>query len=453
MFKRFIAPSSFYKDVLVVAIPFMLQQLITSSLNLVDNLMVGQLGGIALGGVAITNRFFMIGVFATFGVTGAASIFIAQYFGAKDEENIKQAFRYSLTSVYLVMIPFILLGLIAPQSVLGFFSQDPAILQAGSEYIRIVAFAFIPLGLTFALASAMRSVGETKIPLLISIVAVTMNAILNYILIFGHFGFPRLGIAGAAYATVISRTFEMIAMLVSLKIKHFSFSTKVSQIFHISSYNLKTITIKALPLTINEFLWAGGMATLFKLYATRGSEVIAGMSIASTTADLFFVLFGGMAVATTVMISQPLGANELDEARNRGYYMLGFSAVLALLLGSIMFFSSMIVPQLYDVTLVEREIASSVLRVMSVMFVIYMSTAECYFILRAGGDMKSTLIMDSVFMWVVNVPVVFMVAYFTDWPILAIYLAGQSTDFLKLMISYSLVKKEKWVKNLTIQNT
>ena len=169
MFKRFIAPSSFYKDVLVVAIPFMLQQLITSSLNLVDNLMVGQLGGIALGGVAITNRFFMIAVFATFGVTGAASIFIAQYFGAKDEENIKQAFRYSLTSVYLVMIPFIALGLIAPQSVLGFFSQDPAILQAGSEYIRIVAFAFIPLGLTFALASAMRSVGETKIPLFISI--------------------------------------------------------------------------------------------------------------------------------------------------------------------------------------------------------------------------------------------------------------------------------------------
>ena len=431
----------------------MLQQLITSSLNLVDNLMVGQLGGIALGGVAITNRFFMIAVFATFGVTGAASIFIAQYFGAKDEENIKQAFRYSLTSVYLVMIPFIALGLIAPQSVLGFFSQDPAILQAGSEYIRIVAFAFIPLGLTFALASAMRSVGETKIPLFISIVAVTMNAILNYILIFGHFGFPRLGIAGAAYATVISRTFEMIAMLISLKVKHFSFSTKLSQIFHISAYNLKTITIKALPLTINEFLWAGGMATLFKLYATRGSEVIAGMSIASTTADLFFVLFGGMAVATTVMISQPLGANQLDEARNRGYYMLGFSAILALLLGSIMFFSSMIVPQLYDVTLIEREIASSVLRVMSVMFVIYMSTAECYFILRAGGDMKSTLIMDSVFMWVVNVPVVFVVAYFTDWPILAVYLAGQSTDFLKLMISYTLVKKEKWVKNLTIQNT
>ncbi|MBS3990805.1 MAG: MATE family efflux transporter [Erysipelothrix sp.] len=453
MFKRFIAPSSFYKDVLVVAIPFMLQQLITSSLNLVDNLMVGQLGGIALGGVAITNRFFMIAVFATFGVTGAASIFIAQYFGAKDEENIKQAFRYSLTSVYLVLIPFVILGLIAPQSVLGFFSQDPAILQVGGEYIRIVAFAFIPLGLTFALASAMRSVGETKIPLYISIVAVSMNAILNYILIFGHFGFPRLGVAGAAYATVISRTFEMIAMLISLKIKHFSFSTKVSQIFHISKYNLKTITIKALPLTINEFLWAGGMATLFKLYATRGSEVIAGLSIASTTADLFFVLFGGMAVATTVMISQPLGANELDEARSRGYYMLGFSAVLALLLGSVMFFSSMIVPQLYDVTLIEREIASSILRIMSVMFVIYMSTAECYFILRAGGDMKSTLIMDSVFMWVVNVPVVFVVAYYTNWPILAVYLAGQSTDFLKLMVSYALVKKEKWVKNLTIQNT
>ncbi|MCD8574543.1 MAG: MATE family efflux transporter [Erysipelotrichaceae bacterium] len=453
MFKRFIAPSQFYKNVLVVAIPFMLQQLITSSLNLVDNLMVGQLGGIALGGVAITNRFFMVGIFATFGVTGAASIFIAQYFGAKDEENIKQAFRYSLTAVYLVMLPFIILGLLIPQTVLGFFSQDPAILQAGTEYIRIVAFAFLPLGLTFALASAMRSVGETKIPLVISIVAVSMNAILNYVLIFGHFGLPALGVAGAAYATVISRFFEMIALLVSLKMKHFTFSTKPSQVFHISSYNLKTITIKALPLTINEFLWSAGMATLFKLYATRGSEVISGMSIASTTADLFFVLFGGMAVATTVMISQPLGANELEEARTRGYYMLGFSIVLALFLGSLMFISSIAVPQFYQVSQTEREIASSVLRIMSLMFVIYMSNAECYFILRAGGDMKSTLIMDSVFMWLVNVPAVFIAATFTSWPILAIYLVGQSTDFLKLLISYALVKKEKWVKNLTLQNT
>lgn len=453
MFKRFLAPREFYKNVLTVAIPFMLQQLITSSLNLVDNLMVGQLGGIALGGVAITNRFFMIAIFASFGVTGAASIFIAQYFGAKDEENIKQAFRYSITSVYLVLIPFILLGLFVPETVLGFFSQDPAILNAGGEYIRIVAFAFIPLGLTFTLASAMRSIGETKIPLYISILAVSLNAFLNYALIFGHFGFPELGIAGAAYATVISRTCELIAMLVSLKVKHFSFSTKVSQIFKISPYNLKNITVKALPLTINEFLWAGGMATLFRLYATRGSEVISGLSIASTTADLFFVLFGGMAVATTVMISQPLGANELEEARNRGYYMLGFSAILALCLGSLMFIASTIVPQFYNVTLIERTIATSILRIMSIMFVIYMSTAECYFILRAGGDMKSTLIMDSVFMWMVNVPVVYLVATFTTWPILLVYLAGQSTDFLKLVLSYALVKKEKWVKNLTLQNT
>lgn len=453
MLHRFIAPKAFYKNVLTVAIPFMLQQLITSSLNLVDNLMVGQLGGIALGGVAITNRFFMIAIFASFGVTGAASIFIAQYFGAKDEENIKQAFRYSVTSIYVVLIPFIVLALTMPQAILGFFSQDPAILVVGGEYIRIVAFAFIPLGLTFTIASAMRSVGETKIPLFISVFAVSLNALLNYALIFGHFGFPQLGVAGAAYATVISRMCELIALLISLKIKRFDFSTKITQLFHISKYNLRMITVKALPLTLNEFMWAGGMATLFSLYATRGTIVISGFSIASTTADLFFVLFGGMAIATTVMISQPLGANQLEEARKRGYYMLGFSAAMALVLGMMMFVAASIVPHFYNVSEAERQVATTILRVMSVMFVIYMGTAECYFILRAGGDMKSTLIIDSAFMWIVNVPIVFAAAHLTSWPILFVFLAGQSTDFIKLAISYHFVKKEKWVNNLTLQNT
>ena len=450
-YRKFIGPKQFYKDVLKIAVPLMLQQLITSSVNLVDNLMVGQLGDASLGGVAATNRFYMIAFFATFGILAAAGIFIAQYFGAKDQEHIKQSFRFSILSAYLVILPFFFLGFLRPQWGIQYFTSDAGIVAEGIRYMTIASFSLLPLGPILAMTSAMRSIGETKIPLYAGIISVMTNAFFNYILIFGHFGFPAMGVAGAAYATVIARLVEVTILLAVMKVKSFAFSTKITELFHISKLIIKNVSVKAAPLALNEFFWASGMATLFKFYATRGPEVISGMSIAGTTADLFFTLFGGMAVASTVMISQPLGANDLDTGRANGYRMLGFSVFLAMCFAIIMFGASFIVPNFYNVSQEARMIAQTILRIMSVMFWIYMGTAQCYFILRAGGDTKSTFLMDSGFMWLVNIPVVFAFAYWTDFPIFVVYIAGQSTDFLKLTFSYWLVKKEKWVVNLTLQ--
>ncbi len=449
-FAKFIGTKSFYKQVLIVAIPLMVQQLVTSSVNLLDNLMVGQLGDASLSGVAVTNRFFMIAIFGTFGVLAASSIYIAQFFGAKDNDHMKQSFRYSLLSAYLIMGPFVVLALLFPDAILGFFTKTPAILAEGAIYMRIAALTFIPLALTMAIGNAMRSIGQTKIPLYAGVVSMLSNAFFNYCMIFGNFGFPRLGVAGAAWATLIARILELIILLIVLNYKHFPFSTRIGDLFKVQKYLVKTITIKALPLTANEILWSSGMATLFMFYATRGDTVLVGFQIAGTTADLFFVLMGGMAAATTVLISQPLGANKLAEARDNGYKLLGFSVFLAAIFGVAMFASSFFVPYLFRVSAESRWIATTQLRIMSVMFWIYMSTAECYFILRAGGDTRSTLFMDSGFMWAVNIPAVALVTYLTKWPVFSIYLVGQSTDFFKLMLSYTLVKHEKWVKNLTM---
>jgi putative MATE family efflux protein len=450
-YSKFIGPKQFYKDVLKIAVPLMLQQLITSFVNLVDNLMVGQLGDASLGGVAATNRFYMIAFFATFGILAAAGIFIAQYFGAKDREHMKQSFRFSILSAYLVILPFFVLGFLKPEWGIQYFTSDAGIVSEGIKYMSVASFSLLPLGLILAMTSAMRSTGETKIPLYAGIISVLTNAIFNYILIFGHFGFPAMGVAGAAYATIIARFVELGILMFVMKVKAFAFSTKISEIFHISKMIVRNVSYKAAPLALNEFLWASGMATLFKFYATRGPEVISGMSIAGTTADLFFTLFGGMAVASTVMISQPLGANDLETGRANGYRMLGFSMFLAMCFAILMFGSSFIVPYFYNVSDEARSISQNVLRIMSFMFWIYMGTAQCYFILRAGGDTKSTFLMDSGFMWFVNIPVVFAFAYLTKYPIYIVYIAGQSTDFIKLSFSYWLVKKEKWVINLTLQ--
>jgi len=438
----------FYLSVLVIAVPFMLQQLITSSVNLLDNLMVGQLGDAAIAGVAAANRYYMIANFGIFGVGGAMSIFLAQYFGANDEEHVKQTFRYGIISAYVIIAPFVVLGFMFPDQILGFFTRDLAVIKMGSDYLRIAILTYIPMALSMTIGNAMRSLGETKVPLYSSIAAIFTNAFFNYIMIFGHLGFPALGVAGAAYATIIARMVEVIIFLVVSKRMNFMFKTAVKDLFKISKKLVRAITIKAVPLTMNEIFWSSGMSILFMFYSTRGTEVMAGMSISGSVADLFFTLFGGMAVATTVVVSQVLGANKLDEARDNAYKLIRFSVMLSVALGILMFAFSYIAPNLYNVTDYSRETAATFLRIMSVMFWIYMSNAQCFFILRAGGDTKSTLLMDSVFMWTVNLPAVGLVTYLTGWNVFAIYLVGQSTDFFKLIVAYSLVRKEKWVKNL-----
>lgn len=447
--KKFIGTKEFYKTALAVAVPLMLQQLITSSVNLVDNLMVGQLGDVALAGVAAVNKFYLIATFGTNGLLAAAAIFIAQFYGAKNIEKTKESFRFSVVFATLIMIVFFIVGKFLTEPIVHFFTTDQAIVEQGVSYLQIAAYTYLPMIVTLSLSSALRAVGETKIPLYVSIVAVLTNTFLNYCLIFGNFGFPMMGVQGAALATLVARIVEAVILLLVLTQIEVPFKTKLSDLFKISGELCRKILLKAAPLTLNEVLWSFGMATLFKVYATRGAEVIAGYSIANTISDIFFVLFGGMAAASTVLISHHLGANELEEAKVNGYRLIGFSFMLSILFGLLMFGSSFIVPNWYQVSELSKSVATNILRIMSVMFWIYMMNTQCYFTLRAGGDTKNTLLMDSVYMWCVNISLVSLVAYNTDLNIYALYIIGQLTDLIKMVIGYGLVRREKWVVNLT----
>lgn len=448
--RKFYFDKKFAVAVLSVAIPLMMQQLITCSVNLIDNLMVGQLGDIAIGGVAAVNRFYMIATYGTNGLIAAASIFIAQFYGAKNHEKMQQTFRFMLVSAMMIIFIFFLLGTLFPHMVVGFFTKEEEIISLGISYMKIASFSFLPMGVSLCIANSMRSIGETKMPLIASATAVITNTCLNYCLIFGNFGFPCLGVIGAAVATTIARILELILISIFLYRNHFEFKTKVFDLFKIPFDLAKAIIYKGLPLATNEILWSFGMATLFKFYSTRGPMVMSGYSICNTISDIFFVLFAGMATATTVLVSQPFGANELEKGKTNAYKLIGFCFTLSFLFGAAMFTSSFIVPSLYqNVTYEARSVAQNMLRVQSCLFWVYMVTTENYFILRAGGDTKNTLIMDSCFMWLINIPLVGMFTYFTDINYLSLYLVGQCTDFVKMFFSYHLVSKEKWVRNLT----
>ncbi|MBQ6355964.1 MAG: MATE family efflux transporter [Solobacterium sp.] len=448
---QFVSDRAFMKKTLFIALPLMIQQLISVCVNLVDNLMVGWLGDAAIASVAAVNRFYMIAMFATNGLASAGGVFIAQFYGAKEAQKMKESFRTILTGACIIMVVFSILGLSASGQILRFFTDDPMVIEDGIRYIRIAAWSFVPAAVTMSSYNAMRAVGETKIPLRCSVTSVLINACLNYILMFGKLGMPRLELRGAALATLIARIIEMVLVLAALKKREFAFKTKVLHVFHISGDILKHVIVRAAPLMMNEILWTAGNAMLFKLYSTRGAVVMSGYSIATTVGDLFFTLFGGMAAATTVLVAQPLGANRLDEARQNGYRLVGFSVFLALFIGILMNLSRGLVPLLYSqISADSRYIATTYLLIQSFMFWNYMATTEFFFILRAGGDTKNTLIMDSFFMWLVNIPVVAAVTYFTDWNFILMYLAGQATDLLKLMFSFHLFRKEQWLVNLTV---
>ena len=441
---------AFYRHVLIIAVPMMLQSLITSSVNLVDNLMVGVLGDAAIGSVAAVNRYYMIADFAAMGLANAGSVFVAQYCGAKQSEHMKESFRTMLVYSMGIMILFAVAALAMPYRILRFFTSDAAIIESGVRYLSIAAWSFLPTAIMVPVYSSMRSVGETRWPLYCSMVSILTNIFLNYCFIFGHFGFPRLEVRGAALGTLLARLLELAVCLYVLKKRKFVFATKLQDIFVIPREIMVRVLSKAAPLMLNETLWSAGLAMLFKLYSTRGADVMSGYSIAGTIGDLFFTLFSGMSAAATVVIATPLGAGRPGEARKNAYRLLEFSMVLAVFFGGMIYLSRNLVPILYvNVSPAAQKVASDVLTIQAMLFWIYMGTAQCYFTLRAGGDMRHTLIMDSGFMWAVNIPVVAFVAWGTNLPYLWPYICGQLTDILKLAFAFRLVRREQWLVNLT----
>ena len=439
----------FQKTVLMIAVPLMLQQLIVSSVNLIDNLMVGQLGDMALSGVSMANRFYMIVWAGVNGMIASSVIYLSQYNGANDTNHMKQSFRFMIVSSYILCIALFIIAFFFPEMVIAFFIKDVEVIRLGSAYLKIAAISYLPSVISLCIASAFRALGETKKPLYISVISVLTNAVFNYLLIFGVFGFPKLGVVGAAIATLIARSVEALIYLWMLKVSDMPFKTKVSNIFTFDFELAKRITIRAFPLCVNEIMWSFGMSTLVRSYSHRGLVVNTAYSMSSTISDLFFVLFGGMATASTVLIGTPLGANKLEEAKENAYKLLGFSLILAGVILILMFATSYVAPYFYNVSMEAKHLSANFLRIMALFFVLYMFNTSIYFILRAGGDTKSTLFMDSGFMWMLNIPLVMLLAYHTNLHVLIVYAIGQSTDVLKACVSYYLLKKEKWVKNLT----
>lgn len=441
---------TFYKTYTKIVIPLMLQGMITKFVSMVDNLMIGQLGDTSIAAVAMGNKILDILMFTIFGVSAAVSVFIAQYYGARNHQKQQEVFRIGLLMTGVVFAVATILLLLFSDGIINYFVQDVSIKPLVLQYISILFLGYIPFVISINYSSALKVVGQVKMPLFASLVGVVVNMVGNYILIFGHFGFSAMGVQGAAVATVISRIVEFLILIIFTKHNGFSFDTKISDLWQVPRPLFKEVIAKSLPLTINEIIWSFGQATILKTYGSRGNEVLAALSITETTSSIFFAFAQGVAGATPILISQLLGANRFEEAYRNSLRMLKLTVLCAMLLGMGMFTMSFIIPNIYQVSVNSHEIAKTTIQLGACFFVVYLINTQCYFILRAGGDMRSTLIVDGLYMWIITIPVISIVAYWTSLPIIPMYIIGQCCDLGKMVVSLTMFFKKKWLKNITI---
>lgn len=447
----------FYKMVLVIAIPIIIQNGVTNFVNLLDNIMIGQLGTLSMSGVSITNQLLQVFNITIFGAMSGPGIFMAQFYGKKDKEGLQHCFRFKLIIGFIVMIIAMLLFYNYGSSLISMYltnkNDNPSdtlkTLNYGLTYLKVMLISFVPFVISQVYSSSLRETGNTFLPMIASVTAVLANTCLNYILIFGHFGFPQLGVAGGAIATVISRYIEMMIIVIGghLMTQHDYFKG-VFHHLHIPMIMVKQIIKSGLPLLCNEILWSGSFALIAQCYSTRGLNAIAAVNITTTVTNFFMIICYAMGNSISIVVGQRLGAGDKAQALDYDLKMITMNFILCFIIGILLFISSHFIPYLYNTSIEVRYLATSLLRIAACMMPIISLYYSSYFTLRAGGKTLLTFLFDSCYTFMISFMAALFLTRFTNLNIFYVYLIVQCFDIPKAILGITLVKKGVWLKNI-----
>lgn len=455
--RSLVGDRAFYRRLFTVMLPILVQNIITNFVNLLDNVMVGQVGTEPMSGVAIVNQLLFVFNLCIFGGLAGAGIFTAQFYGKKDNQGIAESIRgkiYIAAGVLAIAL-FILIAY-GEELIMQFIHEGEegldmaATLEYGKDYLKVMLLQVFPFAVMQIYSSTLRETGETVLPMKAGIVAVLVNLTGNYILIFGKLGAPELGVVGAAIATVISRYAECLIVVIWTH-THKQRCPYIREVYRsprIPAELVRKIVFMGLPLLVNELLWSGGMTMLNQCYSVRGLEVVSAMNISTTVSNLFFCAFFAMGNTVAIMVGQLLGAGKLEQAVEEDRKLIAFAVVLCAAVGVVMAALAPAIPQIYNTTSTVKRLAESLLLVVSVTMPVHGFNNACFFTLRSGGKTLITFLFDSVYLWVLCVPLAFILSRFTAVPILPLFIAVQLPDLVKAAMGYVMVKKRMWVKNL-----
>ncbi|MBQ8052415.1 MAG: MATE family efflux transporter [Lachnospiraceae bacterium] len=457
MFKR-----EFVSHTMMIALPIMLQNGITNFVNMLDNIMVGRIGTDPMTGVSIVNSLLFVWNLCVFGGLSGIGIFTAQYCGKGDHEGVRRTFRLQIiTSVLLVLIGIAVFASYGEPLINLYLHEDggggsvQATMQAARSYLGVMCIGFLPFALTQAYGTTIRSHGETVAPMIASFLAVGVNLVGNYILIFGKLGAPALGVVGAAIATVISRFVELTYIIIWAQ-KHAErvpFVVGALRSLYVPADLTLSCIQKGMPLLLNEALWSGGQAMLTQCYSVRGLSVVSAFNISQTLANVFNVAFIAMGSATAIIIGQKLGEwgdSKVRELKEEAWKLTLFSVFLCLISASLMFAISGIFPKIYNTTDEIRALAAGLICVTACFMPVHAFNNASYFIIRSGGKTFITFLFDSCFCWAASIPAAFYLAHYTQVPILPMYAAVCSVELVKVVIGLTLVNKGIWIRDITV---
>lgn len=457
MIKKFIGDKRFYKSALAIALPIMLQNGITNFVSLLDNIMIGRVGTQQMTGVAIANQLIFVFNLCIFGALSGAGIFGAQFHGKGDTKGVQNSFRYKIwICLALSVIGMGVLGIFGKELIAlylkgeGTAENAAASLEYGMSYMKIMLISFIPYALSQIYSSTLRETGETVLPMKAGIAAVLVNLVFNYILIYGNFGAPELGVAGAAIATVMSRFAELFIVVFTTHKRHekYTFVKGIYKTLSVPKALVKQITVRGMPLLVNEGLWSAGMAMLSQCYSIRSQDVVASINITNTLLNVFSVTFMAFGSTVGIIVGHDLGAGEVERAKDNDRKLIALSLMVSLVVAGLYAAASSAFPMLYNVEQSVRSLASSFIIVGAIFMPFNCVSHASYFTLRAGGKTFVTFLFDSFFIWVLTVPLAFVLSRFTSIPVVSLYACIQALDIVKCVLGLILVKKGVWINNI-----
>lgn len=457
--KKFIGNKAFYKMVLAIAVPIMVQNGITNFVSLLNNIMVGMVGTEQMTGVAIVNQLMFVFNISIFGIISGAGIFGAQFFGSGKHEGVRHTFRFKIICCGILTLGAMAVFFFYGNQLISIYlggegnkAEAAAVLSYGRRYMMVMLIGMLPFGLEQVYTSTLRECGETVVPMKAGIVAVLVNLTLNFILIFGRFGAPELGVAGAGTATAVARFVEA-GIVVSWTHRHKKknpFIVGAYKSFYIPGNLVGKILTKGTPLMVNEALWAAGVATLMQCYSVRGLVAVAGLNISSTIGNVFNVVYLAMGSAVSIIVGQLLGAGKMEEARDTDTKLIAFSVTSGVMVGIVLTILAPLFPMIYNTTDEVKGLAVQFIHVLALYMPLNAFMNVSYFTLRSGGKTVVTFLFDSVFMWVASIPVAYVLSRFTGLPIVPLYLICQMVDIIKCIIGFVLVKKGVWIQNIVL---
>ena len=447
----------FFTLVFSVAGPIIIQNVITNFVNLLDNIMVGQVGTESMSGVAIVNQLLFVFNLCVFGGMAGPGIFTAQFFGKGDPDGVRSTVRAKFYIGAAALAAFAVALIWKGEALISLFLHEgedaldlAATLRYGKDYLRVIVWQMIPFALGQVYSSTLRETGETLLPMKAGIAAVFVNLVLNWVLIFGKLGAPALGVTGAALATLAARCVEC-AIVVIWSHRHTDragFTVGLYKTLRVPNALVKKIAVLGAPLLANELLWSSGMTMLNQCYSVRGLEVVSATNIASTVWNLFATACLAMGVTASIILGQLLGAGKTEQAVQTQRKLAVFTVVLNAAVGVVMAALSPLFPDIYNTTPTVKALAAQLLLVDAVMMPVIAFVHLCYFTLRAGGKTIITFFFDCGFIWIICVPLAYCLSRFTGMPILPMFILVQAVELVKCVVGFFLVRSKMWVNNL-----